>query len=157
MAYQGTRVSRRSLLQLSWQGIAALGLARLPGGLRLWKQTRLRIEDVTAESFLPFVGRKFTFHCPAQGGNSTASSVNLKLASVMRHENISRIESGIPAIRGKRRRESFSLLFELRGEDPLGPGLHQLEHPDFEASPLLLSQVCGSKRDSTMYYEAVFG
>jgi hypothetical protein len=81
----------------------------------------------------------------------------LKLAKVSSHESISRIESRIPAIDGKRRRESFSLLFEQTTGVTLGPGLHELIHPKFEDFQVFLSPVGMPGRDGTVYLEAVFG
>lgn len=155
MANEASRLSRRSLLNMSWQSLIVAGMARASRCFAFAKPATRGLESATADSFVPCVGKTFAFLKPAEQRGIVAASVELKLKSVSRHDNISRIEAAIPATHGKRTRESFSLLFE--GHEPLGPGLHEFAHGEFKGSPVFLSQVQGAKTKGSMLYEAVFG
>jgi len=157
MAENGTRVTRRSLLQMSWRTAAIAGVTGVCKYLTVWKSSKQRLQDVTADSFRPYEGRELVFARPVADRRVFSRSVELKLAKVTAHERIARIESRNPAKYGKRSRESFSLLFELKDAEPLGEGLHRLVHGDFEGCQLFLSQVSKPRPDGTLLYEAVFG
>jgi hypothetical protein len=157
MAHKGKQVTRRSVLQMSGGTFAAAGAAAVSGPWSILRLYRHRVQDVRAESFFPYLGEKLVFSRSAGDQNAGATTAELKLANVSPHEGISRIESRISALDGKRRRESFSLLFEQNSGMPLGPGLRQLMHPQFEDFQLFLSPVGMPGRDGTIYLEAVFG
>jgi hypothetical protein len=157
MARKGKQVTRRSILRLSGEAFAVAGVAAISGPWPSVRLNRFRLQDVDAESFLPFVGRTLAFERPACDQNFASATTELRLAKVTPHENISRIESHNPAMNGKRKRESFSLLFEQKGGTPLGQGLHRLAHADFEDFQLFLSQVGMPGQDGTIYLEAIFG
>lgn len=157
MAEKNTSVTRRSLLQTSWRAAAFAGMAGACRWMTVWKGAKQGLSEMTANSFQPYEGQQFLFARPRLGAAETSRSVELKLAKVTPHEHITRIESCDPATRGKRTRESFSLLFELKGGEPLGQGLHRLVHHDFSDCELFLSQVSGPRADGSLLYEAVFG
>lgn len=156
MAEHRTIVSRRSLLQASWQTAVLAGVASACQYLPVWKRTKQNLQDLTAESFRPYEGRDMVFSRPVAGGGIFSRSVAMKLAKVTTHEHITQIESRNPAIYGKRSREPFSLVFELKGGEPLGDGLHRLIHKDFEGCQLFLSEISQPRPDGTVVYEAVF-
>ena len=145
------------MLQMSWGTFAVAGVATISGPWRIPKLNRFRLQDVDAQTFLPYIGRTLNFQRPPEDRRFSSTTVQLKLAKVMPHENISRIEWRNPAKYGKRQRQSFSLLFEKNGGKPLGPGLHRLAHADFEDFRLFLSQVGVPGQDGTIYLEAIFG
>jgi hypothetical protein len=145
------------MLQMSWGTFAVAGVAAISGPWRIPKLNRYRLQDVDAETFLPYLGKSLVFQRPPEDCSLSPTTAKLKLAKVVPHENISRIESRNPTKYGKRRRESFSLLFEQKGGKPLGPGLHRLAHTDFEDFQLFLSQVGVPGPDGTIYLEAIFG
>jgi hypothetical protein len=155
MASKEKQVTRRSVLQTSGGTFAAVGAAAIFGHWPLLRLNRLRLQDVRAESFLPYLEKTLVFQRPAEG--QSPATAELKLAKVSPHHSISRIESRNPATHAKRRRESFSLLFEQKSSTPLGPGLHELRHPDFEDFQVFLSPVGKPGRDGTIFVEAVFG
>jgi len=157
MADTRSRLSRRSLLGMSWRGVVAAGVMQADR-LTAWAMPMRRgLESATAESFQPGVGKTFEFLKPAGERGLFASTVSLKLMAVTRHEHLARIEARSPALRGKRKRESFSLLFELQGREPLGPGLHEFARGEFRGCPLFLSRVESSGNNLPIRYEAVFG
>jgi hypothetical protein len=103
------------------------------------------IEEYTAETFLPYVGRVFKF----ESEDAARSPVHLELLEVKRQGS-----SGRPA----GFREPFALLFGLLGADALGTGSHRITHEDFEPAHWFLTRVLAPGRDpSAPYYEAVFG
>jgi hypothetical protein len=157
MAENGTRVTRRSLLHMSWVAAAIAAVASPFRHLPAWLRPKLRLQDLTAESFRPYEGRDLVFARPVADRSIFSPSVRLRLVKVAAHEHIARIESQDPAKYGKRSRESFSLLFELKGGEPLGEGLHRLVHGDFDGCQLFLSQISKPRPDGTLLYEAVFG
>jgi hypothetical protein len=157
MAEKGMGVTRRSLLQMSWRAAAFAGAASAWRSFGIWKRPKASLRNVTAESFEPYEGQQFLFARPPAAPAVFSKTVELKLAKVSPHEHITRIESRDAATRGKRTRESFSLLFEMKGGEPLGEGLHRLVHRDFEECEILLSQVSRPRPDGTLLYEAVFG
>lgn len=157
MAEKGMSVTRRSLLQASWRAVAFAGVASACRSVAIWKRPKQGLRNVTVEAFQPYEGQLFLFARPRAGSAVFSKAVELKLAKVAPHEHITRIESRDAAIRGKRSRESFSLLFELKRGEPLGEGLHRLVHRDFEGCEVFLSQISRPKPDGTLLYEAVFG
>jgi Domain of unknown function (DUF6916) len=156
MADKAFHLSRRSLLEMSWQSLVVAGVARANRLIAFAKLVKGGLENATAESFAPYEGTTFEFLRPAGERGGVSPSVELRLKSVSRHDNIARIEARMPAIRGQRKRESFSLLFELPGQEPLGAGLHEFAHGQFKGCPIFLSRVLNAKDHST-FYEAVFG
>jgi hypothetical protein len=156
MAENWTIVSRRSLLQVSWRTAALAGVASACRYLPVLKRTKQNLQDLTAESFRPHEGRDLIFSRSVARGGIFSRSVAMKLAKVTIYEHIIKIESRNPAIYGKRSREPFSLVFELKGAELLGEGLHRLIHKDFEGCQLFLSQVSQPGSDGTLLYEAVF-
>jgi hypothetical protein len=122
---------------------------------------RFSIEDFTAETFFPYQGQRLPFQRPPDGSGTSGDVAELELLEVTRPERVLRIEKADPDKHAKRLREPFSLLFALRGQAPLGMGLHRLVHTDFEPCELLLSRVFvpgrGTGDGTVMYYEAVFG
>lgn len=157
MARNGKQVTRRSILQLSGGAFAVAGVAAISQPWPLVRFNRFRLQDVNAESFLPYVGKTLIFESSAGEQSFASATMELRLAKVTPHENISRIESHNPAMKGKRKRESFSLLFEQKDPEPLGQGLHRLTHADFEDFQLFLCHVGAPGPDGTVYVEAVFG
>ena len=157
MAHDAPHVTRRSMLQSSGGTFAAFGVAAVSGHWPKLLLSRLRVQDVTAKSFLPYLGKTLVFQSPAEDCGETSSGKELKLTKVSPHESITRIESRNSTNDGKRRRESFSLLFEHASAGPVSTGLRQLTHPEFEDFQVFLSEVGMPKPDGTVYLEAVFG
>ena len=157
MADTRSCLSRRSLLGMSWRGVVAAGVMKADRLAAFAMPMRRGLEGATAESFQPGVGKTFEFLKPAGERSLFTPTVRLKLTAVTRHENIARIEARRPALRGKRKRESISLLFELQGREPLGPSLHEFARGEFRGCPLFLSRVEGSDNHHPLRYEAVFG
>jgi len=157
MAHQGTQVTRRSMLQMSGGAFAVAGVASVSGQWPILGLGRFRLEDVSAQSFLPYLGKTLLFERSPEDRSLSSTTAELKLAKVIPHESISRLESRNPGKYGIRRRESFSLLFEQKDGKPLGPGLHRLAHADFENFQLFLSPVGVPEKNGTVYLEAIFG
>ena len=131
-------------------------VAKTSGWTAFAEPRRTGLENATAESFEPHVGEVFEFLKPA-GERGVSPTVALTLKRVSRHDNIARIEARMPGTRGKRSRESFSLLFELPAGEPLSEGLHEFARGPFKNCPILLSQVQSVKSRRPLLYEAVFG
>jgi len=157
MADTRSCLSRRSLLGMSWRGLVAAGLIHANRLSALAMPARRGLETAAAEWFTPSIGKTFEFLKPAGEGGLFAPTVALKLTAVTRHENIAQIEARMASLRGKRKRESFSLLFELQGREPLGPGLHEFAQGEFRRCALFLSRVGSSGDSLPIRYEAVFG
>lgn len=157
MANKGSYLSRRSLLEMSWWSVVVAGVARANRLIAFAAPARRGLENATAESFAPYAGETFEFLKSVGERGIVSPTVELRLKAVSRHDNIARIETRMPAIRGKRKRESFSLLFELPGHEPLGPGLHEFAHGEFKGCPIFLSQVQSAKSNGLILYEAIFG
>ena len=155
MEKKGTPVTRRGLLQIGGRSLFAAALATLCRPFAFAHSAAVRLQDVTADTFLPYLGRVIEFRAPVTP-LASSSKVALVLAGIDRHDHLSIAESRNPATRGKRTREPFSLLFESRGTR-LPEGLHAIAHRDFAACELLLSAIGRPKADGTIYYEAVFG
>jgi hypothetical protein len=156
MAKKGTQVTRRGLLQIGGRSLFAAGFAALCRPFAFANPSALCLRELTADAFEPYLGRFIEFQAPSSASGVAARTVGLKLAKIDRHDQLSLLESRNPAIRGKRERAPFSLLFESRG-NPLSEGLHTVAHGDFAPCELLLSPVCRPKADGTIYYEAAFG
>ena len=157
MTHEAVRVTRRSVLEtMSWATVVA-GIGAISSHWAIRGLRRYRLEDVAAETFRPYVGHHLIFERPAEGSTSATRKVELKLTKVTSHENISQIESRDSAKCGKRQRESFSLLFEQKGSEALGPGLHRLANHKFEDFQIFLSPVGVRAPDGTNYLEAIFG
>ena len=120
---------------------------------------KLAIQDLTAETLQPYVGRTLPFERPAENGDAASAQVTLELWRVTANENITKMEQEHPERYPQRRRQSFSALFILpQNEQPLGMGLHRMMHPDFEVEEWFLSRVLVPDGDrKRAYYEAVFG
>jgi len=157
MADTQSCLSRRSLLGMSWRSLVAAGVLRADQLAAFAKPATQGLEKATAESFDPSIGKTFEFLKPAAERGLLAPTVSLKLEAVTRHENIARMEAQKPSLRGKRKRESFSLLFEMQGREPLGPGLHEFAQGEFRGCPVLLTRVNSVGSNLPMHYEAVFG
>lgn len=155
MTHEGTPITRRSMLQMSWGGFTAAGVAAISRPWRIPGLNRYRLQDVNAETFLPYVGKSLVFHGPFENGTLSCRTVELQLAEVSPHKNLSCLEER--ATSTGRKRESFSLLFRQVNGKPLGPGLHRLAHADFEDFQILLTQVGVPSGDGATYHEAVFG
>lgn len=98
------------------------------------------IAAVTAESFQPFVGKLLRFQ------RADGAAVELELLEV----TTSSRKAGL-------QRQPFSLLFALKGENPLGQGLLTLHHDDFAADPWFITRVSVLGGDPAIAYcEAVF-
>ena len=156
MAKNGSQVTRRGLLQIGGRSLFAAALTTLCRPFAFAHSAPVRLQDITADTFLPYVGRAVEFRTPVTPLGSSSGKVTLMLARVDRHDHLCLAESRNPATQGKRTREPFSLLFESRGTR-LSTGLHTIAHRDFASCELLLSPVCRPKADGTIYYEAVFG
>jgi len=143
---------------MSWQSLLVAGVAGTKPLTALVRRVgRGGLESATADSFSPLVGRTLSFRESPSEGSILPSTVAMKLVSVTRHEHISRLERQIPELRGKRKRESFSLLFELSGSKPLGTGLHEFTRGEFKGCPVLLSRVASASKTGLFHYEAIFG
>ncbi len=157
MANHQSRLTRRSVLAMSWQTLVAVGVARAGGLFAFVNPAKRGLENATVESFAPHIGTTFRFLKPSAEGGFLSSTVELSLASVTRHEKITRLEACTPATYGKRKREPFSLLFELRRQEPLGAGLHEFAQGEFKGCPVFLSRVLSAGNHAPIRYEAVFG
>jgi hypothetical protein len=155
MAKKGTQVTRRGLLQIGGRSLFAAALTTLCRPFAFAHPAGLRLQDVTADTFAPYLGRYIEFRTPATPPGVSSGNAALRLAKIDRHDHLSLLESQNPATRCKRNREPFSLLFESRTQ--LSSGLHTIAHSEFAHCELLLSPVCRPKADGTIYYEAVFG
>lgn len=156
MEKKGTPVTRRGLLQIGGRSLFAAALTTLCRPFSFAHSAAVRLQDVTADTFSPYLGRVIEFRTPVTPLATSSSKVALLLARIDRHDHLSLAESRNPATKGKRKREPFSLLFESRGTQ-LSEGLHTIAHRDFASCELLLSPVGRPKADGTIYYEAVFG
>jgi len=145
------------MLRMSWQSLLVAGVAGTKPLMALVRPMRGGLEAATADSFAPLAGRMLAFReLPSEGG-VTSPTVAMRLVSVTRHEHISRAEARMPELRGKRKRESFSLLFALSGSKPLGPGLHEFTRGEFKGCPVFLSRVGSAGKTGLLHYEAIFG
>jgi hypothetical protein len=101
---------------------------------------KFEIANYTADTFSPYVGQVLVFD---PGG------IQLELLQVS-HRKADQVPAGF--------REPFALLFALRSAEPLGRGLYQLVHDEFEPADWFLTRVLAPGRDPRLaYYEAVFG
>ena len=155
MAQEGTPITRRSMLQISWGGFAAAGVAAISRPWQFSGLTRYRLQDVTADAFLPYVGETLAFHTPLADPTFSSNTVELELVEVSPHKNLSPLEARTGTT--GRKRDSFSLLFKQSSGKKLESGLHRLAHPDFEDFAILLTQVGAPGRDGATYHEAIFG
>ena len=101
------------------------------------------IADFTAQLFQPLVGQAVQWERP---GGGTARLELLEVQTYPRQPGMTR--------------DPFSLLFELKGQKPIEPGLPRLVHPGFEPCELLLSRVRVPEFERAhragVFYEAVF-
>ena len=101
--------------------------------------------DYTAEHFANLVGQVFHFS-PSENAQ-TSKPVLLELIDINQR---TAIHAGA--------RDPFLLLFVLRSDAPLGPGLHRLVREGFEPCDWFLNRVVVPGRDPrAAYYQAVFG
>lgn len=111
---------------------------------------KIGLADFAADRFEALVGQTIVFERPADSGTSAMEAASMRLLEVKRGAKS-------PAVR----REPFSVLFAMKDQPPLGPGLHRLAHPDFEPAELLITRVMAPKYEALdptgMYYEVVFG
>jgi hypothetical protein len=113
----------------------------------------IKLLEFTAAEFLPYEGRKIVFERPSdQFASGGGGFVEMELLEV---------RAGKPSWGRNGQREPFALLFSVRGQAPLGPGLHRLIQEGFEPCDLFLSRVTVPERNdeggAVMFYEAVFG
>jgi len=155
MAQEGTPITRRSMLQMSCGGFATAGVATISGSWPLLKLDRHRLRDVTAETFLPYVGKTLVLERPSEGCTLFCTTAELQLVAVSPHAHLSRLEDR--TVRAERKRESFSLMFKPDTGSPPESGLYRLRHIDFEGVQILLTRVGVVGRDGSCYLEAVFG
>ena len=102
--------------------------------------------DYTAETFAGMVGQMFRFD-PAEYAAETGKPVLLELIDITQRAAMS---TGT--------RDPFLLLFVLRSDAPLGPGLHRICREGFEPCEWFLNRVVVPARDPrAAYYQAVFG
>lgn len=110
----------------------------------------ITLQEFTAAAFRPFEGQGVAFLRPPST-NGERARVELHLIQVRERDSAPRPGHRVP----------FSLLFSLRGEQPLDDRLlHQIAEPHFEPCELLVSRVFVpelDQHDGTMFYEAVFG
>lgn len=116
------------------------------------------IREFRPGTFRLHIGQVFRFEGLEGGENPSGETFELELVEVNTYGKS--VMGGEPV--DENRRESFSLLFILRGTTPLGRGLHRLAHEHFEPCELFLSRVVVPQRavkdrPATVYYEAVFG
>jgi hypothetical protein len=113
---------------------------------------RIRIEEFVAELFHPYVGTRFSFRTPER----PEAVVQLQLREVC---PAPAVFDPLRPPGNLRRGGFFSLLFVTESEIAPSSGLYQLDHPDFEPTPLLLSRVVAPRRprDDPPLFEAVFG
>jgi hypothetical protein len=156
MADKDSYITRRSVLAMSWRSLLAAAVAKTSAWTAFAEPGRGGLDNATAESFEPHIGELFEFLKPA-GERGVFPTVALTLKRVSHHDNIARIEARIPGTRGKRTRQSFSLLFELPAGEPLSEGLHEFARGPFKNCPILLSHVQSAKNHRPLVYEAVFG
>jgi Domain of unknown function (DUF6916) len=157
MEDKGSNLTRRSLFRAGWWGLAVAAMARSKPLFAFAGPTNHSLEKATAESFEPLIGATFAFVKPASDGGMGSQSFAMKLEEVTRYHGIARIEAQIPAIRGRRVREPFSLVFEVRGRQPSEPGLLEFAHGEFKGCPVFLSRVQSAGNAAPIRYEAVFG
>ena len=100
--------------------------------------------DYTADTFTGLVGQVFRFE-PAE--NAVAGRpVLLELIDISQR-----------AAGSTETRDPFLLLFQLRSDTPLGPGLHRISREGFEPCQWFLNRVVVPGRAPGAYYQAVFG
>jgi len=103
------------------------------------------MREYTADTFAGLVGQVFRFE-PAENA-ATGTAVLLELIDIQQR---AASHAGI--------RDPFLLLFVLRSEKPLGPGLHRIVREGFEPCEWFLNRVVVPGRDPrAAYYQAVFG
>ena len=108
--------------------------------------TKPSLEELTAEHFLPYVGRTVPFLQPADERGNPGSPVELRLMAV---ETLGVARGGA--------RTPFSLLFLSVSGETLGVGLPRLVDSGFEPCELFLSRILPpAGLPAGVYYEAVF-
>jgi hypothetical protein len=100
--------------------------------------------DYTADTFAGLIGQVFRFE-PADA-TVAGSPALLVLIDITRR-----------AASTTGTRDSFLLLFQLRSDTPLGPGLHRIVREGFEPCEWFLNRVVVPGRAPGAYYQAVFG
>jgi hypothetical protein len=106
----------------------------------------LGIGDFAAEAFTQCVGQIFELQPPA------GEAVRVELINVVSFGRRPPLIPGIP-----QRQDSFSLLFRSADTRVLGPGLHRMIHPGFEALDLHGERAQSPSEDPQgVYYEVVF-
>ena len=100
--------------------------------------------DYTADTFAGLVGQVFRFE-PAENAVAGKPAL-LELVDITQR-----------AARSTETRDPFLLLFQLRSDTPLGPGLHRISREGFEPCEWFLNRVVVPGRAPGAYYQAVFG
>jgi hypothetical protein len=107
--------------------------------------TKIAVTQYTSATFASLVGQVLSFHRTADANDTP---IHLELVEVE--------PSPHRAMAGAR--QSFSLLFALRGADATEKSTLHLRHDAFEPCAWFVNRVTAPKRDlKTPYYEAVFG
>jgi hypothetical protein len=106
------------------------------------------MQEYTAETFKPHVGEMFRFEPSGNAeSNGGAGPALLELIEVAAGPTVA---DGL--------RQQFLLLFVLRSDRPLGPGLHRIVRAGFESCDWFLNRIVVPGRDPrAAYYQAVFG
>jgi len=98
---------------------------------------------LTADAFEARLEEEFVFGRP-EGGEARLKLISLR--RLPRHELTDR--------------EPFSMIFVMKDQEPLGPGLHRLLHPDLESFDMFISRVTVPRLQKAdpagMFYEAIF-
>src|SRR5687768_12589855 len=102
--------------------------------------------DYNAGTFAGLIGQVFRFD-RAEDGTESGHPVLLELIDISHR---AAVDPGT--------RDPFLLLFVLRSDAPLGPGLHRIAREGFEPCEWFLNRVVVPARDArAAYYQAVFG
>jgi hypothetical protein len=147
-------MDRRSFFGMLAGGAAALPIAPLLSNAE-WldrsvtsmsdSHAKLSVTDYTSAAFASLVGQVFSFHRTADANDPP---IHLELVEVE--------PSPHRAMAGAR--QSFSLLFALRGADATEESTLHLRRDEFEPCAWFVNRVTARQRDpKTPHYEAVFG
>ena len=106
---------------------------------------KISVTQYTSAAFASLVGQVFSFH---RTPDANDPPIHLELVEVQ--------PSPHRAMAGAR--QSFSLLFALRGANATEESTLHLRHDEFEPCAWFVNRVTASQRDpKTPYYEAIFG
>jgi hypothetical protein len=108
-------------------------------------RTLISMGQYTSDVFASLVGQVFSFHRTLE-----ADDPALRLELIEVQPSAQRAGANV--------RQSFSLLFALRGGDATQQSTLYLRHDEFEPCAWFVNRVMVPDRDArTPYYEAVFG